>query len=284
MVRLDLTNKQIAALEAGKNINIKPSQIGTGAVEVDMDEEQLCRVQKCARSKTGRGVRVGGGRPPATTGKNFGGSLKEEYMAYKAKQGGKLKLPNAKQLKKAAAAAKMVGDAGAQMYGYDSLVDAGVSNAQAAAAERGYDNKLTKGAARLAKKQGDRQLDKQLGGKVNWRKVGKVAAKVGKTANHISKAATGDSLSDMAISMALENTLGRVDPTGGLATDMIANQAQKAANKEIDKQGGSFVKQGMGVAAIGVAHTGKAGPIVRSKYKDEVTNANRWVSVRRMQL
>jgi hypothetical protein len=175
----------------------------------------------------------------------------------------------------------MVGDFGAQMYGYDSLVDAGVSNAQAAAAERGYDNKATRAVSKYARKKGDKLVDQQLqGGKVNWRRVGKVAAKVGKVANNVSKAATGESLSDMAISYGLENTLGRVDPTGGLATDMIANQAQKAANKEIDKRGGSFIKQG---SSVGVSSKGSAGPIIRSKYADE-NNPNRWVSIRRLQL
>ena len=177
MVKLNISEAQIRALEQGKNINVKPSQIGSG-VEVDMDEGQLHRVQKCACSRTGRGVRIGGGAP-RTTGATFGASLLAEKQARQRAQlaraaearaqaqmtggyvqrsgpvgrsGGKIKLkmPNAKQLKKAAQAAKMVGDAGAQMYGYDSLVDAGVSNAQAAAAERGYDNQATRATARVA--------------------------------------------------------------------------------------------------------------------------------------
>jgi hypothetical protein len=284
MVQMDLTATQIRSLEAGRNINVRPDQIGRGSVDVDMDDEQMEKVHKCARSRTGRGVRIGGGRPRQVTGSSFGGSLSAELEAYRKKQQGgkfKIKAPSAKQLKKMGQVTKMVADTGAQMYGYDSALDAGVSQAQQAAADRGYDNKLTKGASRLAKKQGDKLIDQQLGGAIKWKKVGKVALKVGKVANNISKAATGDSLSDMAISYGLENTLGRIDPTGGLATDMIANQAQKAANKEIDKRGGSFVKQGQGV---GVTGSSKGMPLVRSKYQDSIENPNRWVSVRRMQL
>jgi hypothetical protein len=283
MVQMDLTAAQIRSLEAGRNINVRPDQIGRGNVDVDMDDEQMEKVHKCARSRSGRGVRIGGGRPRQVTGASFGGSLSQELDAYRKKQGGKFKIkaPSARQLKKAAQVGKMVADTGAQMYGYDSALDAGVSQAQQAAADRGYDNKLTKGAARLAKRQGDKLVDQQFGGAIKWKKVGKVAMKVGKVANNISKAATGDSLSDMAISYGLENTLGRIDPTGGLATDMIANQAQRAANKEIDKHGGSFVKQGQGV---GVSGSSKAMPLVRSKYQDSLENPNRWVSVRRMQL
>jgi hypothetical protein len=284
MVQMDLTAAQIRSLEAGRNINVRPDQIGRGSVDVDMDDEQMEKVHKCARSRSGRGVRIGGGRPRQVTGASFGGSLSQELDAYRKKQQGgkfKIKAPSKKQLQKAAQVGKMVADTGAQMYGYDSALDAGISQAQQAAADRGYDNKLTKGAARLAKKQGDKLIDQQLGGAIKWKKVGKVAMKVGKVANNISKAATGDSLSDMAISYGLENTLGRIVPTGGLATDMIANQAQKAANKEIDKRGGSFVKQGQGV---GVSGSSKAMPLVRSKYQDSIENPNRWVSVRRMQL
>jgi hypothetical protein len=283
MVQMDLTAAQIRSLEAGRNINVRPDQIGRGSVDVDMDDEQMEKVHKCARSRSGRGVRIGGGRPRQVTGASFGGSLSAELEAYRKKQGGKFKIkaPSAKQLKKAAQVGKMVADTGAQLYGYDSALDAGVSQGQQALADRGYDNKLTKGAARLAKKQGDKLIDQQLGGAIKWKKVGKVAMKVGKVANNISKAATGDSLSDMAISYGLENSIGRIDPTGGLATDMIANQAQRAANKEIDKRGGSFVKQGQGV---GVSGSSKSMPLVRSKYQDSLENPNRWVSVRRMQL
>ena len=273
-----------------------------------MDEGQLHRVQKCACSRTGRGVRIGGGAP-RTTGATFGASLLAEKQARQRAQlaraaearaqaqmggyvqgaaqaprraGGKLKLkmPNAKQLKKAAQAAKMVGDAGAQMYGYDSLVDAGVSNAQAAAAERGYDNQATRAVSKYAKKKGDKLVDQQLGGKIQWKKVGKTALKVGKVANKISKQATGQSLTDLGISMAME-PLSRVDPTGGIASDLLEKQLQNQANKQLDKRGGSFYKQG---SNVGVSNPGKAGPIVRSKYADDVQNPNRWVSVRRMQL
>lgn len=336
MVKINLSKRQIAALEAGKNVNVRPEQIGVGDVEVDMDEYQLERIQKAAASRSGRGVRIGGGKPkaPVVTGSNFGGSLmdditalrgvswgggisdpggvhaaeraaraarqaqdaarREQYAKNKAAaaakaaaatSGGKIKLPSAKKMKQAAALAKMVGDTGAQMYGYDSLVDAGVSAAQAKAASAGYDNKATRAVAKAAKKRGNKLVDQQLEGgkiKVNWKKVGKTAAKVGKVANNISKAATGESLSDMAISYGLENTIGRVDPTGGLATDMISNQLQKEANKQIDKQGGSFYSKRGG--DIGVGNSGHAQAIVRSKYQDSNENPSRWVSVRRFQL
>jgi hypothetical protein len=279
-----LTAAQIRSLEAGRNINVRPDQIGRGSVDVDMDDEQMEKVHKCARSRSGRGVRIGGGRPKQVTGSSFGGSLSRELDSYRKKQQGgkfKIKAPSAKQLKKTAQAGKMVADTGAQLYGYDSALDAGVSQAQQAAYDRGYDNKATRAVSKLAKKQGDKLIDQQLGGAIKWGKVGKVAMKVGKVANHISKAATGDSLSDMAISYGLENSIGRLDPTGGVATSMITNQVQKAANKEIDKRGGSFVKQGQGV---GVSGSSKAMPLVRSKYQNTLENPNRWVSVRRMQL
>jgi hypothetical protein len=141
------------------------------------------------------------------TGESFGGSLSQELDAYRKKQQGgkfKIKAPTAKQLKKAAQVGKMVADTGAQMYGYDSALDAGVSQGQQAAADRGYDNRLTKGAARLAKKQGDKLIDQQLGGAIKWKKVGKTALKVGKMANKVTKDVTGQSLTDIGISMAME--------------------------------------------------------------------------------
>jgi hypothetical protein len=297
MVQMDLTAAQIRSLEAGRNINVRPDQIGRGSVDVDMDDEQMEKVHKCARSRTGRGVRIGGGRPRKVTGESFGGSLSAELEAYRTKkQGGKFKIkaPSAKQLKKAAQVGKMVADTGAQLYGYDSALDAGVSQGQQALADRGYDNKLTKSAARLAKKQGDKLIDQQLGGQfpravqiprstggaIKWKKVGKTALKVGKLANKVTKDVTGQSLTDIGISMAME-PVSHLDPSGGILSDYAEAKLQKEANKQLDKHGGSFVKQGQGV---GVSGASKAMPLVRSKYQDSIENPNRWVSVRRMQL
>jgi hypothetical protein len=304
MVQMDLTAAQIRSLEAGRNINVRPDQIGRGSVDVDMDDEQMEKVHKCARSRTGRGVRIGGGRPRKVTGESFGGSLSQELDAYRKKQQGgkfKIKAPSKKQLLKAAQVGKMVADTGAQMYGYDSALDAGVSQAQQAAADRGYDNKLTKGAARLAKKQGDKLIDQQLGGQftkgavqaarlqggtstlggaIKWKKVGKTALKVGKMANKVTKDVTGQSLTDIGISMAME-PVSHLDPSGGILSDYAEAKLQKEANKQLDKHGGSFVKQGQGV---GVSGSSKGMPLVRSKYQDSIENPNRWVSVRRMQL
>jgi hypothetical protein len=258
------------------------------------------KVHKCARSRTGRGVRIGGGRPRKVTGESFGGSLSAELDAYRKKQQGgifKIKAPSKKQLQKAAQVGKMVADTGAQLYGYDSALDAGISQGQQALADRGYDNKLTKGAVRLAKKQGDKLIDQQLGGQftraapiqagtrslggaIKWKKVGKTALKVGKIANKFTKDVTGQSLTDIGISMAME-PISAVDPSGGILSDYAEAKLQKEANRQLDKHGGSFVKQGQGV---GVTGSSKGMPLVRSKYQDSIENPNRWVSVRRMQL
>ena len=42
---------------------------------------------------------------------------------------------------------------------------------------------------------------------------------------------------------AVNNSIGKIDPTG-LASKAISNQLQKQAHKEIEKQGGSFLKVG----------------------------------------
>jgi hypothetical protein len=283
MVQMDLTAAQIRSLEAGRNINVRPDQIGRGSVDVDMDDEQMEKVHKCARSRSGRGVRIGGGRPRQVTGASFGGSLSHSLDAYrKEQQGGKFKIkaPSAKQLKKAAQVTKMVADTGAQLYGYDSALDAGISQGQQALADRGYDNRATRAVSKLAKKQGDKLIDQQLGGAIKWKKVGKTALKVGKMANKVTKDVTGQSLTDIGISMAME-PLSRVDPTAGVLSGYAEAQLQKEANKQLDKHGGSFVKQGQGV---GVSGSSKSMPLVRSKYQDSLENPNRWVSVRRMQL
>jgi hypothetical protein len=297
MVQMDLTAAQIRSLEAGRNINVRPDQIGRGSVDVDMDDEQMEKVHKCARSRTGRGVRIGGGRPRKVTGESFGGSLSQELDAYRKKQQGgkfKIKAPSKKQLLKAAQVGKMVADTGAQMYGYDSALDAGVSQAQQAAADRGYDNRATRAVSKLAKKQGDKLIDQQLGGQfpravqiprstggaIKWKKVGKTALKVGKLANKVTKDVTGQSLTDIGISMAME-PVSHLDPSGGILSDYAEAKLQKEANKQLDKHGGSFVKQGQGV---GVSGSSKSMPLVRSKYQDSIENPNRWVSVRRMQL
>lgn len=81
------------------------------------------------------------------------------------------------------------------------------------------------------------------GGKVNWKKAGKTALKVGKLANNLTKKATGQSLSDLAIEYAVENSIQRIDPSGGIASEMLEAQLQKAANKKIDKRGGQFLEK-----------------------------------------
>lgn len=220
-VRLSLSDMQHKNLLSGKSVQVKPEDIGRGD-SFHFSSRNYNKLLKA--SHAGKGVRV---------------SFTQEEMKHNAGEmsGGKFRV-NTKKLKKAAQVAKLVGDTGAQMYGYDSLVDAGVSQAQSYAAEKGYDNKVTKAAAKFARNQGDRMIDKQLeGGKVNWKRVGKTALKVGKFANNASKQLTGDSLTDLAIDYGLENTIGRVDPTGGIATDMISNQVKKKANSELDKRG-----------------------------------------------
>jgi hypothetical protein len=283
MVQMDLTPAQIRSLKNGRNINIRPDQIGRGSFDVEMDDEQMEKVHKCARSRSGRGVRIISGLPRQVTGASFGGSLSQELDAYRKKQQGgkfKIKAPSAKQLKKAAQVGKMVADTGAQLYGYESALDAGVSQGQQALADRGYDNKATRAVSKLAKKQGDKLIDQQLGGAIKWKKVGKTALKAGKMANKVSRDLTGQSLTDIGISMAME-PLSRVDPSGGILSDYAEAKLQKEANKQLDKHGGSFVKQGQGV---GVSGSSKSMPLVRSKYQDSLENPNRWVSVRRMQL
>jgi hypothetical protein len=220
-VRLSLSDMQHKNLLSGKSVQVKPADIGRGD-SFQFSSRNYNKLLKA--SHAGKGVRV---------------AFTQEEMKHNSggMSGGKFKI-NTKKLKKAAQVAKLVGDTGAQMYGYDSLVDAGVSQAQSYAAEKGYDNKVTKAAAKFARNQGDKMIDKQLeGGKVNWKRVGKTALKVGKFANNASKQLTGDSLTDLAIDYGLENTIGRVDPTGGIATDMISNQVKKKANSELDKRG-----------------------------------------------
>lgn len=220
-VRLSLSDMQHKNLLSGKSVQVKSADIGRGD-SFQFSSRNYNKLLKA--SHAGKGVRV---------------AFTQEEMKHNSggMSGGKFKV-NVKKLKKAARVAKAVGDAGAQMYGYDSMVDAGVSKAQEYAAEKGYDGPMTKAAAKFARNQGDRLIDQQLeGGKINWKKVGKTALKVGKFANNASKQLTGDSLTDLAIDYGLENTIGRVDPTGGLATDMIGEQMKKQANKELDKRG-----------------------------------------------
>lgn len=219
-VQLSLSDMQHKNLLSGKSVQVKPDDIGRGQAYA-FSSRNYNKLLKAYHA--GKGVRV-----------SF---TQDEMKQNDSLSGGKFKI-NTKKLKQAAQVAKAVGDVGAQMYGYDNLIDAGVSQGQAYAAEKGYDNQITKGAAKLAKKQGNKMVDKQLsGGKLNWKKVGKTALKVGKVANNISKQVTGDSLTDLAIDYGLENTIGRVDPTGGLATDAISNQVKKKANQELDKRG-----------------------------------------------
>jgi hypothetical protein len=127
MVQLNLTAAQRRALSNGKNIQVKLTQIGSG-LEYDLDECQYDKLMKCQKSKTGKGVRIINGGAPVrgsgVTGETFGGSLLEEYKAYQAKKGGKLKIKNLKQGLKVA---KQVADMGAEAYGYSGIVDAGVS-------------------------------------------------------------------------------------------------------------------------------------------------------------
>jgi hypothetical protein len=220
-VPLSLSDMQHRNLMSGKSVQVKSEDIGKGQA-FQFSSRNYNKLLKA--SHAGKGVRV---------------SFTQDEMRANtgSVSGGKFKI-NTKKLKQAAQIAKMVGDTGAQMYGYDSLLDAGVSQGQAYAADKGYDNQLTRGAAKFAKKKGNKLIDQQLeGGKINWKKVGKTALKVGKFANNASKQLTGDSLTDLAIDYGLENTIGRVDPTGGLATDMISNQVKKKANSELDKRG-----------------------------------------------
>jgi hypothetical protein len=78
------------------------------------------------------------------------------------------------------------------------------------------------------------------GGKIGLRQVAKYGKQGLKIGNKVSKAMGGDSLTDMAIDYGVSNSLGRVDPTGGVLTNIATRQLQKRVDKEVE--GGSFRK------------------------------------------
>jgi ribosomal protein L18 len=89
------------------------------------------------------------------------------------------------------------------------------------------------------------------GGSIGLGKVLKGAKKGLKIGNKISNALGYDDLDNMAIDMATQQTLGRIDPT-------LGNIAAKQLNRVVDKemQGGSFRKVGGSFGKIGGALEG----------------------------
>jgi hypothetical protein len=102
-----------------------------------------------------------------------------------------------------------------------------------------------------AYKQGGNMFSKR-----NLNKGLKVGLKGLKQANKVGKLMGYDSLQDMAIEGIVQNTVGRVDPTG-MATAAITNELQKQADKQIEKHGGGFVKIGSGYAFGGSVNSGR---------------------------
>lgn len=96
----------------------------------------------------------------------------------------------------------------------------------------------------LAKKGIDSGLDEFTGGKLNkklGRKILKTGVKALKTGNVISNAMGYEDLDDMAIDWATKQTLGRIDPTGGVLTELAENKLNKLADKEMNKMSGGSV-------------------------------------------
>jgi hypothetical protein len=92
--------------------------------------------------------------------------------------------------------------------------------------------------------------------KKNLNMASKIGAKALKQGNALSNAMGYDDLDDMLIEGVVSNTIGRVDPTGGVATSLLEKELQKQSDKQIEKRGGSFVKIGGSMKKHTCAHCG----------------------------
>jgi hypothetical protein len=96
---------------------------------------------------------------------------------------------------------------------------------------------FVKGISRSAVNRGLNEMSRGEG--FNLKKGLKMGAKALKIGNKISNAMGYDDLDNMAIDLATNQTLGRIDPTLGR---IASNQLQKVADKQIDKYAGSGFK------------------------------------------
>ena len=228
-VNLDLSSAQMSKLRNGHSIQIKPSQMGCGSCSIQLHPHAQKKMYKSYNS--GKGMRLGGGDIA-------GGSLLSNAKKY-----GKKALEN-KQVQKLKDRAL---DKGLDYAVSKSGLDPSIGNFVKKQARREIDNQINDFVGgSLAEEYQAYKLNQGSGmfNKKNLRKGLKTGVKGLKVGNQISKSLGYDSLTDMAIDGVVDNTLGRVDPTGGIASDLLKKQLQRETDKQMDKHGGSFVKQG----------------------------------------
>ena len=237
-VNLNLSKSQLSRLRNGHSIQLRADQIGEGNNCVMLNPLNFKKLSKAYRS--GKGVRI-----QLDNDEIMGSGLMS-----KAKALGKTALKN-KQVRKLA----------------DKGLQKGLNYASDYAVSQGVDENAVNFIKKQAKKNIDKEVDNFVEGgdllseyenykqgngifsKRNMRKGLKVGLKGLKQANKISHSLGYDSLQDMAIDGVLQNTVGKVDPTG-LATQTISNELKKQADKQIEKHGGG-VRYASGFQKIG---------------------------------
>jgi hypothetical protein len=181
-----------------------------------------------------------------------------------------------KKLKKGAQMAQMglaVANDVSNSLGYDSLQNMAIDQAAEYAVQQGASEGLTNKVSKLGKKQAARQL----GGKIKLKSVLKGMKKVGKVSNQLG---VTDYLIDAGVA-----TVASGVPGGAYLAPVVSEVAKKQAHKQM---GGSFKMRGESVRLQGgnIGLTGSSEPVevMRSKYKDDSKNPNKWQKNRKTQL
>ena len=231
-VNLNLSKQQLSRLRNGHSIQLRANQIGQGNNNIMINSSNMKKLSKAY--KTGKGVRI-----QLDKDEIIGSGLKSNIKSL-----GKTALKN-KQIRKLA----------------DKGLEKGMNYASDYAIKQGADENAVKFIKKQATKGINKEVDtfveggnllseyqnyKQGSGifsKRNMRKGLKTGLKGLKQANKISNALGYDDIDDMLIEGVVNNTVGKIDPTG-LASKAITKELQKQSDKQIERHGGSFQKIG----------------------------------------
>ena len=247
--KIKLPHAQLKSLTQSKGVNIKPEFIDDSAAPADADEYTLMVEEPNLKKldkvlTTGKGFRLKLGETEDIMNKT-GGKLKGlKHLGKKIKSGAK-KANVGRKLKNVGNKALIETERGLLTAGTEVLLPAA---AAALTTEMGPVAQL--GAASGAKILGDklneagqRQIDKQEGGKI---KAKKIAKKVGKVAKKVVKSKEFKSIAKTALNVAAD-TAGQAisEKTGDSRLgDSVARTLKKSGNTAIDS---GSAKQGLNV-------------------------------------
>lgn len=248
-VNLNVSKAQISKLRNGHPVQLRHEQIGHGKSFTVHPHTQ----QKLYRAfKSGKGVRIQFDQDEIMGSGLFDNVKKVGRRALQNKQ--------VQRLKDRAIDKGL--DYAIDQSGLDPSVGNFVKKQAKREINRNVDNFVEGGS--LAQEYEEYKQGNGLFSKKNLKRGLKKGMKGLKTANKISESLGYDSVQGMVI----DNTLRKVDPTGGIASNLLENEI----DRQVDKRGGSFRKSGGSF----LKQNG-SGLVMRPVMKSQIPNGA-WVS------